>query len=137
MTLNAAWGSNYSTFESAGGWRIGSGLMDENGRNTAWLGLTDGTLRGATAGVTADLDAFLFGLGDDLGVEWLVATPRTTCGIPFTTMLLTRSAISLPGLPDSAFCSPRPAATCGDWPRPYDRSRSCWLSPATAIAMCL
>jgi hypothetical protein len=60
--LNAAWGSNYTTFGSSGGWPRhttgGTGLLDEDGSST-WLGTTDGTLLNATAAVTADLDAFL------------------------------------------------------------------------------
>lgn len=60
--LNAAWGSNYTTFGSAGGWPKsttgGTGLLDEDG-SSSWLGDRDGTLRNATPGVTADLDAFL------------------------------------------------------------------------------
>ena len=58
--LNAAWGSNYSTWDSAGGYGVGTGFLDENGRNTAWLGNTDGTLVNASAGVTTDLDDFLY-----------------------------------------------------------------------------
>src|SRR6266581_1622449 len=58
--LNAAWGSTYTTFDSAGGWKTGTGLMDENGRHTAWLGNSDGTLRNAAPAVVADLDAFLY-----------------------------------------------------------------------------
>ena len=57
--LNTAWGSNYTTFDSAGGWGTGTGLMDEDGRHTAWLGTTDGTLQNASAGVVTDLNAFL------------------------------------------------------------------------------
>jgi hypothetical protein len=60
--LNAAWGSNYTSFGTAGGWpkhlTHGTGLMDEDG-SSPWLGTTDATLAGATAGVTTDLDAFL------------------------------------------------------------------------------
>jgi len=60
--LNAAWGSNYTTFASAGGWPKrttgGTGLMDEDG-SSAWLGDRDGTLRNATAGVASALDPFL------------------------------------------------------------------------------
>jgi hypothetical protein len=59
-SLNAAWGSNYTTFESAGGWGAGTGLLDENGRHTAWLGSRDGNLAGAAPGVIKDLDAFLY-----------------------------------------------------------------------------
>ena len=35
--LNSAWGSNYTTFDSDGGWPSGRGLMDESGRHT-WIG---------------------------------------------------------------------------------------------------
>jgi len=58
--LNAAWGSDYTTFDSAGGYGTGAGLLDENGRHTAWLGSTDGNVTHASTGVTADLDAFLY-----------------------------------------------------------------------------
>jgi hypothetical protein len=57
--LNAAWGSNYTNFDSAGGWGTGTGLLDEDGRHTGWLGLTNGTLQNASAGVTSDLNTFL------------------------------------------------------------------------------
>ena len=30
--LNAAWGTHYTTFDSAGGWGTGTGFLDENGR---------------------------------------------------------------------------------------------------------
>jgi hypothetical protein len=58
--LNTAWGSNYTTWDSAGGWGVGTGWLDENGRHTAWLGTTNATLEGATPGVTKDLDDFLY-----------------------------------------------------------------------------
>ena len=35
--FNNAWGSTYTTFESDGAWGVGNGLLDENGRHTAWL----------------------------------------------------------------------------------------------------
>jgi hypothetical protein len=61
--LNASWGSDYTTFGSAGGWPKattgGTGLMDEDG-SSSWLGSNAGTLSGATAGVTTDLDNFLY-----------------------------------------------------------------------------
>jgi hypothetical protein len=60
--LNAAWGSNYTTFGSAGGYGTGTGLMDEDGRHVAWLGDTTGYLTNASAGVTADLNSFLYNL---------------------------------------------------------------------------
>ncbi|HEY7855940.1 MAG TPA: hypothetical protein VIC32_05810 [Terriglobales bacterium] len=54
--LNSAWGAQYTTFASDGGWPAGSGLLDESGRHS-WLG----TARGddAPPAVRADLDAFL------------------------------------------------------------------------------
>jgi hypothetical protein len=59
-TLNAAWGSSYTTFGSDGGWPYGSGLMDENGRKKhAWLG-TNELANGANANCLADLDNFLY-----------------------------------------------------------------------------
>ncbi len=58
--LNKAWGSNYSSFDSDGGWGSGRGLADENGQHKGWLGIRDGTLEGASRGVKADLDDFLY-----------------------------------------------------------------------------
>jgi hypothetical protein len=61
--LNAAWGSKYTSFGSAGGWGVGSGLLDENGlcpaRGTSacWLGDAV-TLAGETAAMQADMSAF-------------------------------------------------------------------------------
>ena len=62
--LNVAWGSNYTTWDSAGGWPAGTGWLDEDGRHTAWLGSTDGTLTGATVTVVKDLDDFLYQIAD-------------------------------------------------------------------------
>jgi hypothetical protein len=62
--LNAAWGANYATFDSSGGWPHGSGLLDENGRTAhAWLGNGDPCIRptaGMNAAVVRDLDEFLY-----------------------------------------------------------------------------
>ena len=62
--LNAAWGSNYSTFDSDGGWPNGNGLLDENGRPShAWLGNGDPHVRrgcGINANLLKDLDDFLY-----------------------------------------------------------------------------
>lgn len=58
--LNGAWGANYTSFDSDGGWGSGMGLLDENGRHTAWLGRPDGTLAGAAPAVVKDLDDFLY-----------------------------------------------------------------------------
>ena len=63
--LNSAWGSNYTTFDSSGGWPTGSGLLDENGRSShRWLGnpLNPELLTGMNAQVKADLDEFLYQL---------------------------------------------------------------------------
>ena len=57
--LNSAWRSNYTSFDSAGGYGAGSGLLDENGRHD-WLGTRDGSLKRANSAVVADLDAFLY-----------------------------------------------------------------------------
>jgi hypothetical protein len=58
--LNTAWGSNYTSWDSAGGYGVGTGLLDENGRHITWLGSAEGTLQGAASVVVADLDAFLY-----------------------------------------------------------------------------
>jgi len=63
--LNAAWSSNYTTFDSDGGWGTGSGLLDENGRDShAWLRGRDARyyLSGTTPRLKADLDDFLYEL---------------------------------------------------------------------------
>jgi hypothetical protein len=57
--LNTAWGSNYTTWDSAGGYGVGTGWLDEDGRHTAWLGAVDGNLVGVPAAVKTDLDIFL------------------------------------------------------------------------------
>ena|SRR6266849_4105724 len=62
--LNLAWGSSYTTFGSAGGWGVGTGLLDENGTcpsrgvNPCWVG-DDITLSGETTAMQADMSAFL------------------------------------------------------------------------------
>lgn len=66
--LNSTWGSNYTTFQSAGGYPTGTGLLDESGRQGGglWLGPKDDatknwkSLNGAIGAVKADLDQFLF-----------------------------------------------------------------------------
>lgn len=57
--LNAAWGSNYTSFGSAGGFGVGSGLLDEDGRNS-WVGTDSAALSDSAAAVKTDLDAFLY-----------------------------------------------------------------------------
>jgi Putative Ig domain len=56
--LNAAWGANYTTWGSAGGYGTGTGLLDENG-NHSWMG-DQRSLAGETAAMQKDLDDFLF-----------------------------------------------------------------------------
>jgi hypothetical protein len=74
--LNTAWGTGgfYTSFGDAGGFGAGTGVIDEDGRHTAWMGNDPFTLDGthnnfgsscsnclaASAGVKADLDAFLY-----------------------------------------------------------------------------
>ena len=63
--LNAAWRSKYTTFGSAGGWGVGSGVLDEDGTCPAgkngpcWVPSDSSRLRGATPEMQHDLDAFL------------------------------------------------------------------------------
>lgn len=56
--LDAAWGANYTTFDDAGGFGTGSGLLDEDGRD-AWVGQDDVALSTAAPAVKVDLNAFL------------------------------------------------------------------------------
>jgi hypothetical protein len=60
--LNTAWGSNYTSFASAGGWpkktTKGSGLLDEDG-SSAWMGNGSADIVGANANAKADMDNFL------------------------------------------------------------------------------
>lgn len=56
--LNAAWGSNYTTFGSDGGWPNGRGLLDESGRH-AWIGNDPLRLSQTAPAVRRDMNAFL------------------------------------------------------------------------------
>lgn len=75
--LNAAWGTRgfYTSFGDAGGYGTGTGVLDEDGRHSAWMGndpyMLDGshTQRGskcylgckaASPAVRADINAFLY-----------------------------------------------------------------------------
>ena len=66
VTLNAAWGSRYTTFGSNGGWGVGTGLLDEDGTcpsrgaSACWVTADAYALTGAPPQFAADLDAFLF-----------------------------------------------------------------------------
>jgi hypothetical protein len=62
--LNTAWGSNYTTFGSAGGWGSGTGIRDEDGTcpakiagHTCWVG-EPFKLAGQSAAMLADMSAF-------------------------------------------------------------------------------
>jgi hypothetical protein len=57
--LNAAWGARYSTWDSAGGWGRGSGLLDEDGGHR-WVGRDYDKLSSANPQVKADLDDWLY-----------------------------------------------------------------------------
>jgi hypothetical protein len=59
LALNAAWGSSYTSFDSAGGWGVGSGLLDENGSH-AWVGDWANEMGAASAALRADLSDFLY-----------------------------------------------------------------------------
>lgn len=60
--LNSVWGSNYTAFGDSGGYGKGSGVLDEDGRHTAWLGNDAFLLSNAKPAVAADLNAFLYQL---------------------------------------------------------------------------
>jgi hypothetical protein len=64
--LNAAWntGGFYTSFGDAGGFGSGTGILDEDGRHTAWFGSDLAnryfTLVGVNPNLVADMDAFLY-----------------------------------------------------------------------------
>ena len=57
--LNAAWGTHYTTFDSAGGWGAGTGFLDESGKGlcATWY-KTGPSYPCANVRMQADLDAF-------------------------------------------------------------------------------
>jgi len=57
--LNAAWGSNYTAFGDSGGFGVGTGVLDEDGRHTKWMG-DPYILKGETAALQADMNEFLY-----------------------------------------------------------------------------
>jgi hypothetical protein len=63
-TLNSAWNTHgfYTAFDSHGGYGIGTGVIDEDGRHTDWVGRLNARheLSGASSAFRADLDAFLY-----------------------------------------------------------------------------
>jgi uncharacterized membrane protein len=64
--LNASWntGGFYTSFGDAGGFGSGTGILDEDGRHTAWFGSDIAnryfTLVGVNPNLVADMDAFLY-----------------------------------------------------------------------------
>lgn len=60
--LNASWntGGFYTTFGDAGGFGTGTGVLDEDGRHTAWFGSDYYNQSGMNSNLEADLDAFLY-----------------------------------------------------------------------------
>ena len=57
--LNAAWGSSYTSWKSEGGYGVGTGLLDEDGRRHKWMG-SQWRLLGETPQMQKDLDDFLY-----------------------------------------------------------------------------
>jgi len=58
--LNASWGSNYTSFCDAGGFGTGTGVLDEDGRNTAWFGKDYYNQTGMNPNLLADLNAYMY-----------------------------------------------------------------------------
>ena len=62
QALNAAWNTNgfYTTFGDAGGFGTGTGVLDEDGRHTSWMGSDPYNLSGQTSALQADMNNFLY-----------------------------------------------------------------------------
>src|ERR1022692_2902933 len=60
--LNAAWGTNnfYTSFCDSGGYGVGRGVLDEDGRHTARVGNDPVNLSNTSAGLKADMNAFVY-----------------------------------------------------------------------------
>lgn len=61
--LNTAWNTSnfYTSFGSAGGYGVGTGVLDEDGRHTSWMGNRDpNLLSGANPNFAADCDQMLY-----------------------------------------------------------------------------
>ena len=58
--LNASWGSNYTSFCDAGGFGSGTGVLDEDGRHTAWFGNDYYSQTGMNPNLLADLNAYMY-----------------------------------------------------------------------------
>jgi hypothetical protein len=123
--LNTAWGSNYTTFGTAGGWGAGSGLLDEDGTcptrstgHSCWVG-DPFTLNGETAAMRADMSAFYVHYLDQyFGVETaqfhsyapgvMLQAQLGSWGAPPAREVLTEAAKYI----DLPIMSPTPASVC-------------------------
>ncbi len=62
QNLNAAWGTNgfYTAFGDDGGFGVGTGVLDEDGRHTSWMGSDPYNLAGENSVLQADMNNFLY-----------------------------------------------------------------------------
>jgi hypothetical protein len=58
-------GAAVTTNYVAGGWGVGTGLLDEDGRNTSWMGTDSVNLTGSNANFVTDINGFLYKLAYD------------------------------------------------------------------------
>jgi hypothetical protein len=60
--LNAAWGTGgfYTSFCDDGGYGVGTGVLDEDGRHVAWFGNDSQYLSNTSAGLKVDMNAMLY-----------------------------------------------------------------------------
>jgi len=66
--LNASWGSNYTSFCDAGGFGSGTGVLDEDGRHTAWFGSDYYNQAGMNSNLLADLNAYMYVMALQLNI---------------------------------------------------------------------
>ncbi len=58
-SLNAAWGSNYTDFGDVGGYGVGTGVLDEDGRHS-WMGHDWNNLSDESPQLQDDMNGFLY-----------------------------------------------------------------------------
>jgi uncharacterized membrane protein len=58
--LNDSWGSNYTSFCDDGGFGDGTGVIDEDGRHTAWFGKDYNNQKNMNPNLQADLNQYLY-----------------------------------------------------------------------------
>jgi hypothetical protein len=60
--LNTAWGTGgfYTSFCDDGGYGVGTGVLDEDGRHTAWFGNDPAYLSNTSAGLKTDFNAMVY-----------------------------------------------------------------------------